>query len=265
MKGKLIICIVVLFYLANAITYQLAFAVETNEALLSVLVLLFVLIILITFKIIFDKTPFHKMEMLNQYKSHIGGAFKDNKRAKSILASALWDLYNNKLKNALKKLDKLYNNFCGSFEEYRTVLLFKAICYGNMKLPYQAIDCYKKLLSYDSYISTAWSNLGLLYKQIGKTKEAENALKYAIDCDPQNSFAYNNLGTFYYSTGDYESAIWQLKKALEINPRMLQPMGTLAVIYSIKRNNELAKKYLTLYASNGGDKEKIKRVIEKIT
>jgi len=51
--------------------------------------------------------------------------------------------------------------------------------------------------------SSVWSDLGLTYMKMGKTKEARDALGKAISYDPQNAMAYNNMALHLFKNGRF--------------------------------------------------------------
>ena len=92
--------------------------------------------------------------------------------------------------------------------------------------------------------STACNNLGVVFAQQGKTKQAAALFKKAIKIDPHYSSAYNNLGIIYDTVGRSEEAIVLFKKAIEIQPRFAQAYNNLAKAYvHIGRGNEASMAY----------------------
>jgi tetratricopeptide (TPR) repeat protein len=67
--------------------------------------------------------------------------------------------------------------------------------------------------------SCASCGLGMVYRTQRKTKEAEVALKHAIQLDPKDSCAYDELGRLYYDQEDYAKAIESFKELLKLKPK----------------------------------------------
>ncbi|TRX56875.1 tetratricopeptide repeat protein [Thalassomonas sp. M1454] len=111
---------------------------------------------------------------------------------------------------------------------------------------------FKKSTLIDPQYSSAWANLGLLYKNIGEFQLAESSYKYAISLNSKNHNAWNNLAILYqtidnnnqaydiynylnkvrlhnpfyhallgeesFYRGDYEQSIVHYNKAKQMNP-----------------------------------------------
>jgi tetratricopeptide (TPR) repeat protein len=81
----------------------------------------------------------------------------------------------------------------------------------------QAETAFKKAASIEEN-SCASCGLGIVYHQTGKNKEAEVALKHAIQLDPKDSCAYDELGRLYYDQEDYAKAIEAFNERVKIQP-----------------------------------------------
>ncbi|MDG1732884.1 MAG: tetratricopeptide repeat protein [Thalassotalea sp.] len=65
---------------------------------------------------------------------------------------------------------------------------------------------FKKATQVDAEYSSAWANLGLLYKSVGHYSVAESAYKFAINLNQKNHNAWNNLAILYKSTEQMSQA-----------------------------------------------------------
>lgn len=193
----------------------------------------------------------------DQYQDIVGGAFSEDKRSykQLLLATAYYN--QDKFKKAHQILDKLIQK-CQRSRDYAAVYMFKALCYTDEKLYNQAIDAYQKVLQYDMGNSRAWSNMGLRYMELGKSKEAEEAYSNAILYDSKNPFAYNNLGVYYIRMGEAQPALDNALMALELNSTMYQAMGTAALAYKMLGDDVSAEKYCKMYGINGGNATNLK-------
>ncbi len=61
-------------------------------------------------------------------------------------------------------------------------------------------------------------NLGIIYSRSGRAKEAEQALRKAIELRPGNAAAYNELGILYRAKGRFEEAAEAYRQALKADP-----------------------------------------------
>jgi len=66
--------------------------------------------------------------------------------------------------------------------------------------------------------SCASCGLGMIYRQKGKTKEAETTLRHAIQLDPKDTCAYDQLGRLYYDQENYPKAIESFSERIKIKP-----------------------------------------------
>ncbi|EKE14494.1 MAG: hypothetical protein ACD_12C00475G0001 [uncultured bacterium] len=94
-----------------------------------------------------------------------------------------------------------------------------------------AIQTYMDLLKINPSFVDIYNNLGILYKEQGKIKEAEDYFKKAISKDKNNVQAYNNLGALYQDKGKSEEAIKNYKKSLSINPNFAEGYYNLGTLY----------------------------------
>src|SRR5262249_4978569 len=84
----------------------------------------------------------------------------------------------------------------------------------------QAIAEYKKALSLPIYSTpeVAYYNLGRAYTQTGKPKEAEEALRTAIQLDSRLGAAYYQLGLVTYNAGRPDEAKMLFRRARDLEP-----------------------------------------------
>src|SRR5205085_4356595 len=88
--------------------------------------------------------------------------------------------------------------------------------YLKQKKYSEAINVFKKAIESDPFHVSAYTNLGLAYKQEGCHQEALHAFEKASHLKP-DAEVYRNLGESYASMGDYEKAIETLIKAAGLN------------------------------------------------
>lgn len=90
---------------------------------------------------------------------------------------------------------------------------------------------YERTLQYAPESPRANNNLGILYKEKGRVREALDLFKKTIKVSPRHASAYNNLGKSYRDLGRAQEAIELYKKAIEINPEFAQAYINLCQAY----------------------------------
>ncbi|MBN2406900.1 MAG: tetratricopeptide repeat protein [Elusimicrobia bacterium] len=64
----------------------------------------------------------------------------------------------------------------------------------------------------------AYINLGRLYKDTGRYKEAEKCYEQVLELDPGNEYAFREMAMLFYASKDYDKSKKYLMRVLEINP-----------------------------------------------
>ncbi len=264
-KGTKILFIlnIIIIVAAGAVTiWQLFFAEETDFKLLSKALVLFVVYLLAVLGIR-RKRSINPLVYKQKYKEQIRNAFSSDGFSLRRLLKAI-ALYNeNKPAKAIAALDKIYKN-CLYADDFCAVLLFKALCLEEQGNYYEAAECYKELLEHDKTHSTAWSNLGLVYQNLGRGADSLEAYKNSVEYDPSNPIAYNNLASYYVRNGRPEEGLECALKGLELNSKMYQSMGAAAMAYKMLGDDENAEKYRLMYSANGGDGKSLKAVLDDL-
>jgi type IV pilus biogenesis/stability protein PilW len=139
---------------------------------------------------------------------------------------------------------------------------------------------YERTLRYAPDSARVCNNLGLIYRELGRTEEAVALYKKAMEIDPKFAEAYNDLGLAYVDIGRYEDAVALFKKAIEIEPTFAEAYNDLGLAYGalgkyeeaareIKRAIEIKPAYAEAYSNLGsmyydrGDKEEAMRLFKK--
>ncbi len=85
-----------------------------------------------------------------------------------------------------------------------------------------AINAYKQAIELKP-TAAYYNNLGGIYGRAGKIPEAMDAYKKSAELDPQNAAqAYRNGGITLYNVGKMKEAVEPLKKATELDPKSAQ-------------------------------------------
>ncbi|MDD3344914.1 MAG: tetratricopeptide repeat protein [Candidatus Omnitrophica bacterium] len=101
-----------------------------------------------------------------------------------------------------------------------------------------------------------YKNLGAVYLQERKLKEAEGVFKLVAGMDPLDAEAHFCLGSIYYQIKDYPSAEKELKTAIRLNPDYHEALNFLGYFYleqnrNINKAGAMIKKALVLQPENG--------------
>lgn len=102
-----------------------------------------------------------------------------------------------------------------------------------------AIEEYKKVIQLDPRNLEALNNLGVIYKDLGKYREAKEHFQKALAINPNSAKVHNNLGLIYYLRGDHGRALAEYKEALASDPDNLESYTNLGVLY--KKIGDLAR------------------------
>ncbi|NLP13923.1 MAG: tetratricopeptide repeat protein [Clostridium sp.] len=115
-------------------------------------------------------------------------------------------------REALNLFKDLYND-----NQTNDCLNYIGCCYLMLEDFDYAFEVFKRLIK----IAPDWErpvfNLGRVYLQYGRLKEALECFNNAVDLNPYDEDAYFYLGIYYYKIGDYETSRKYYEKSLGIN------------------------------------------------
>ncbi len=90
----------------------------------------------------------------------------------------------------------------------------------------------------------AYNNLAYETSRLGKTDEAIQFYKKAIEIDPGFAGAHNNLGYLFLQQGQYQESEAELRRAMELEPALPQVASNLGLLYLRTGKLDLADRYL---------------------
>jgi tetratricopeptide (TPR) repeat protein len=96
------------------------------------------------------------------------------------------------------------------------IMIYSLITYINTK---RSIN---EPIVHGSETSNAYYKRGLIYRDLGKLKEAIKDFERAIELDPENADAYHNCGLVYFKSKRYHHAINIFAKLIEIDSQFIQ-------------------------------------------
>lgn len=99
-----------------------------------------------------------------------------------------------------------------------------------------AKEAWLKTLELNPRIQTVHNNLGLVYMDEHKYKEAEDEFKKELLINNNYDTAFFNLGMLYYKQGNIKQAEGLWEKTIEINPNNFDAYGTLLRHYYKNKN-----------------------------
>ena len=108
-----------------------------------------------------------------------------------------------------------------------------AISYYFQNNYQEAITILRSVISIDPRDAPAWSNLGVLLKEMGRLEEAEQAYRKAVEADPRDAQAWSNLGVLLIEQGQKGEAEQAYRKAVEADPRYAKAWYNLGTLYRI--------------------------------
>jgi tetratricopeptide (TPR) repeat protein len=122
------------------------------------------------------------------------------------------------------------------------------ILLGNIYFAQQdyekAIGIYQKVIGINPDFSQAYNQLGYSYRFLGDYVRAEQAFQKYIKLIPDDPNPYDSYAELLLKMGEYEVSIENYEKALKINPDFTNSYMGLASNYNIKRDYQIARKYL---------------------
>lgn len=109
------------------------------------------------------------------------------------------------------------------------------------------------------------ANLGLIYRQAGKTADSVAELERAVHLSPHQPVFHNQLGVAYRLNGQFTKAREAYQKSISLDADYAAPHLNLGILYDLylwdgKRALELYDRYLAL--SPGGDTTVVKWVAD---
>lgn len=82
----------------------------------------------------------------------------------------------------------------------------------------EAIEAYRRAIQLAPALMSPWNNLGILYFKLDRTKEALVAFQKAIEIKPGDAVSWNGLGDVYMKLSRPDEAVRSYLKAIEFTP-----------------------------------------------
>jgi Flp pilus assembly protein TadD len=115
----------------------------------------------------------------------------------------------------------------------------------------EAERAYRALAQANPELGGPHANLGVIYRQAGKLKEAVSELEQATRLSPQQPIYLNQLGIAYRQQGEFAKARDAYQRAVALDPGYAAAVLNLGILYDLylgdtQRALELYARYLSL-------------------
>ena len=200
----------------------------------------------------------------NDYKEYLSDAFVGVKNAvnRNELMKAIHFYNTDQYYPAIKILEKLSKN-AKTNEDRFAAMMFLALTYTEMGGTVNAIALYNEIIKIYPRKSTVWSNLGLIYANIGNFKKAREAYNFALECNPENPYSYANIANLLIKEGKFAESIPYAKKALELKGNLYQASNALAIAYLAMGDIPNCDKYFRISVANGVDAKDLRSAMNQ--
>jgi protein O-GlcNAc transferase len=112
-----------------------------------------------------------------------------------------------------------------------TGLCLKAILAAETHREVQAEQIWLQLVERNPAYAEGHTNLGLMYKRMGRVDEAEAHLRKALSLSPDLSGAHHNLGMVLMDRDRMDDALAAFERALELEPNAAQTRFNIGVLW----------------------------------
>ncbi len=107
---------------------------------------------------------------------------------------------------SLTRAKQEYEKALKIYPKYLDALYNLAMTCERLGRKGEAIDDYKRYLDIKGNDPDVWTQLGLLYDDVGSQNEARHAYEKALEADPKFGRAHHNLGVLLKEEGDLKGA-----------------------------------------------------------
>ena len=99
--------------------------------------------------------------------------------------------------------------------------------------PQAAAECYRTAARLDPRMDRAFSNLGVVLKELGDPAQAIAAFNGAIAINPNSAIAYDNLGLALRDTGQVDAAMAAHSRALQLDPNSSSTFDNISIVLRV--------------------------------
>ena len=137
--------------------------------------------------------------------------------------------------------EKLYLKAINSGFQHEIALSNLGVIYKETGRSEKAIEAYKRAISKNPNFADAYTNLGNIYKDLGEIDQALALTLKSLELKPENPEACMNIGTMYQELGNLDKALTYTIKCLDLNPDSPEALMNLGGIYKEGGNLDKAR------------------------
>jgi tetratricopeptide (TPR) repeat protein len=137
----------------------------------------------------------------------------------------------NHQKNNLEVAQKLYNEILQKNPNHAGANSNLGIIFKGLGKIEEARSCYEKAIEINPNHANAHNNLGNLLKDLGEIEKAKACYEKAIEINPKDANAHDNLGTIFVKLNEFQKAKSCLEKVIEINPNHTDAYNNLGTVF----------------------------------
>lgn len=100
----------------------------------------------------------------------------------------------------------------------------------------EAVVQYRAALALDDDMPEAWSNLGVIYARLGRSKDALECIGKAVAQRPEDPRFHYRLGIALFEAGDVDRAVGELTRSTDLFPQDPEAWNNLRFIHARRRD-----------------------------
>ena len=240
--------------------YELVIAETKDMKIVKRASTLLIIYLLCLYRVNRRPSRFNRRLYEKSYAPYIGQSFKDDKKSYRTLLKAIGYFNSDNPHKAIGYLYQLEEK-CVSKDDFGAVYFFMALCFDELNMEINTVECYEKLLFHVPYHSMGLSNLGLIYQNRGQSEKAEELYKKSIEADPYNPYGYSNLANHYLRADEPDMALDYAKRSIQIDISVIPAISAAALASALLGMNDEAEEYCRMYGIHGGNSSELRKII----
>lgn len=197
------------------------------------------------------------------YQEQLRSAFRDRPKKRTVLLEAVRQFQIRAYSKAESQLLELLP-LCKTRDDFGAVRLFLGAACAKQEKYQDAEKWYLALLEQEPEHSTAWNNLGNVYRKLELPEKAKLAFEKAVVCDQTNPYPYSSLAELYLEQGEPEKAMEWGKRSLAQDNTYLYAMKLVAAAASAMQDSAQAEAYSRMFLEAGGSSQELQRSMRRM-